>query len=481
MNLLNIVKDQISGPLASSASGFLGESESNITSALGGIMPGLLGKVSDMASNESGAQGILDMAKGVDTGMLDNISGLFGGGGSGINALMNSGGGMVDSLLGGSQAGFLDKIVGLSGISKGSAGSLLKMAAPMLMGLIGKQAMSGGLNASGLMSMLGGQKSFIQKMLPSGMGSVLGLGAGLLGGAADAGKNVVSGAANMAGDVAGGAMDAGKKVVGGAANLAGKGANVVGDVAGTAAKTGGSMLRWLLPLLLVLGVLGFFGLKTGCSAVDDVASKVSDTTKNVATGAADMAKDGANAVGDAAGAVADGAAGAAGAVADGVGTVAGGAMDLAKSAFSSVNAAAKKTLDGITMVAGSAGDQMVKFVEGGFKGNSNFRLKNANFATGSSALTAETKSELNNVVAVLSAYDKVNLNVSGYTDNTGNAASNVKLSDARANSVLAYLVSKGVNASRVNAKGYGADNPVASNETADGRAQNRRIELSLRK
>ena len=71
------------------------------------------------------------------------------------------------------------------------------------------------------------------------------------------------------------------------------------------------------------------------------------------------------------------------------------------------------------------------------------------------------------------------VNVAGYTDNTGSASLNKKLSGERADSVANYLIMKGVASTRINSAGYGSSNPIASNATAAGREQNRRVEISL--
>ncbi len=85
---------------------------------------------------------------------------------------------------------------------------------------------------------------------------------------------------------------------------------------------------------------------------------------------------------------------------------------------------------------------------------------------------------LNNVAKTL-VQKNFSLKLAGHTDNIGSASSNIKLSKDRAESVKAYLVSQGANASRIEATGYGAAQPIASNKTADGRQQNRRVEFTL--
>jgi OmpA-OmpF porin, OOP family len=110
----------------------------------------------------------------------------------------------------------------------------------------------------------------------------------------------------------------------------------------------------------------------------------------------------------------------------------------------------------------------------------NYAAKNIFFATGSAKLLAKSFKPLNEVAKILSDDQTLMLDIEGHTDNTGKADKNKTLSENRANAVLAYLKSKGIDASRMQAAGFGADQPVADNKAAAGRAKNRRVEMKVR-
>jgi len=104
---------------------------------------------------------------------------------------------------------------------------------------------------------------------------------------------------------------------------------------------------------------------------------------------------------------------------------------------------------------------------------------NIYFATGSSKLLAKSNKGLNEVVKVLTEDAGMKLAIDGHTDNVGKPDKNQVLSEARAAAVKKYLVSKGIDESRLTSAGHGADEPIADNKTAAGRAKNRRVELKL--
>jgi OOP family OmpA-OmpF porin len=104
-------------------------------------------------------------------------------------------------------------------------------------------------------------------------------------------------------------------------------------------------------------------------------------------------------------------------------------------------------------------------------------LEGVTFETSSANLAGESRAILDRVAESLRANPEVRVRVEGHTDNTGSRAFNVQLSQQRAESVVAYLVSQGVSAGQLEARGVGPDEPIADNGTREGRARNRRVEL----
>lgn len=106
-------------------------------------------------------------------------------------------------------------------------------------------------------------------------------------------------------------------------------------------------------------------------------------------------------------------------------------------------------------------------------------LKNIFFDVDRYELKEKSFTELEKIVRFLAENPQISIEIGGHTDNTGNPAYNQQLSEKRANAVYQYIISKGVNAKRLSAKGFGASRPIASNETDLGRQMNRRIEFII--
>ncbi len=446
INLLDMLKDQIGDSVISQAGKFLGAEESGVKSAMGAALPSILGSMISKSSSPSGAGGLMDMISGGghDGSVFDNLGNVFGGGDA-TSGFLNSGSGILKSLMGNKLGSVVDIISSVSGLKTGASSSIMSMAAPLVMGMVGRYVKSKALDAIGLGKFLGGQSKHVASALPAGMGSLLGMG----------GASAASGmATNM-----------GNKVEAAADNAR--------ETATAAASGGSSILTRVLPLLLLLG-LGYFGWQYFGSTVKDGVSKVGETVGDAASGAADLAGDAASgaadlagdavgAAGDAVGVATDAAKGAAGAAADAV----GGALD-------ATTKAAREALGSVKFAAGSVGEKFSSFLGGDRSGDATFSFNNLTFATGSAAIN--DMSEVNNLAAVLKAYPSVNIEVGGHTDSSGNADSNLKLSGDRAESVKAQLVAQGIAADRISTKGYGSTMPTTAN-AAD--AANRRVEIKV--
>ncbi|MEX6626020.1 OmpA family protein [Tenacibaculum salmonis] len=144
-----------------------------------------------------------------------------------------------------------------------------------------------------------------------------------------------------------------------------------------------------------------------------------------------------------------------------------------------------KLENGSELIALSKGFEsgLLNFIKSDAKADKNtwFNLRRVLFKTGSADLDEKSNNQIDNIVTILKAYPNVNLKLGGYTDNTGNANSNKKLSERRANAVLNSIVSKGIAKERLKAEGYGIEHSIADNNTSEGRALNRRVAARVSK
>ncbi|PWK18908.1 K(+)-stimulated pyrophosphate-energized sodium pump [Arcicella aurantiaca] len=129
-------------------------------------------------------------------------------------------------------------------------------------------------------------------------------------------------------------------------------------------------------------------------------------------------------------------------------------------------------------------NNLLKFIEDKSKAVDKttwFDFDRLTFETGKSTLKPESAEQLKNIAEILKAFPSVNIKLGGYTDNTGDANANLKLSGDRASTVKSELVKLGIPDARLESEGYGQENPVATNDTEEGRAANRRISVRVTK
>lgn len=279
-NLVDLVKDQVGGQIMGQIGGLLGD-QSNMTEAgLGSAIPALLSGITNRAAAPGGADSLFGAVNDTDDSMLDNLGSLLGGGDS-SKSIIDSGSSMLSGLLGSAGLGSLGGVISaVTGLSKGNSSSILGLLAPIVLGIIKRKVLGGGLNAGGLLDMLNGQKSNINAAMPAGLSDQLNS-SGFLSSI----SSVAGGAAGAAGDAldsardaAGGAIDSARDATGSAANTVGDAADAVGGAASSAASGGSSLFKKLIPIIgLVL--LGWLGLKFFGGSAEDAANNVADALK----------------------------------------------------------------------------------------------------------------------------------------------------------------------------------------------------------
>jgi outer membrane protein OmpA-like peptidoglycan-associated protein len=389
-SILGMVTPEMKQAIASR----LGESAQAVQGGLGAATAATL---SGLASN-AGDSDFLGQIMGLVTGgggqnILGSLPSIASGGPSGATGDLVSK--FLPMVFGSNQAQVTNQIAQQAGISAASAGGILKMAAPLVLGYLARMQSTGSLNASSLGSMLKAEAPGLP-------------GAGMHKGAAET-------------------MSSG----------AGRAAPAIGSGVDSAAASGS---RWLVPLAIlgavILAWLLFRSLSgPGTPAVTAPVVAAADNAANAAWAAL-------------------------------------GEMTRMKLA------------DGTELNAPANGveSKLIAYLNDPNSTLSEdkwFDFDRLLFDTGKATLQPSSQEQINNIGAILKAYPKVKIRLGGYMDNTGDAAANVTLSDARANGVMAELAKLGTDAARMSAKGYGEEHPVADNTTEEGRAKSRRISLRV--
>jgi outer membrane protein OmpA-like peptidoglycan-associated protein len=376
----------------------LGESTQAVQGGLGAATAATLGGLAAKAGDSGFLGQIMNLASTANSqNVLGNLSSLASGGASGgIGDLVGK---FLPMVFGSQQGSVAGAIAQQSGLGASSVTSLLKMAAPLVLGFLGRAQSSGSLSPSSLGSALKAEVPSLQGFLPAGLMSTLTSGAGT---AATAVASTTS-----------------------------------------AAAAGGS--RWLVPLAILGALILAWLLFRSMSGPKEVAQTATNATTTAATAVGNAATNAWAALGD-----------------------------MIK----------VKLPDGTELNAPALGVEakLVKYLDDPNAVVSDeqwFDFDRLLFNTGAATLQPASQEQLGNIAMILKAYPKAKVRIGGYTDNTGDAAANLKLSQERADDVMAALAQLGVDPARMDAKGYGEDHPIADNSADAGRQQNRRISLHV--
>jgi hypothetical protein len=253
MNLLEMVQAQLTPGVLGQLGSAVGLNSDQAGKAMSAIVPAQLGALIQQGSSVDGASNLLTMAsKFLNFG---NLGGLLGQA-NGVQTATEAGASLLPNLFGNQLGGVVQAVAHHTGIASGPIEGLMKLGAPMLMGVLGGHAAKEGLNPAGLVTMLGGLAGPVSKLLPGNLGSLIGgLGgaAGLLGGAGAA-TGVLGAMGSATTGAASSAANTAARAVGGVAGVAG----TATAAATTAASTGQARdgMSWLLPALGVLAVGG---------------------------------------------------------------------------------------------------------------------------------------------------------------------------------------------------------------------------------
>jgi OOP family OmpA-OmpF porin len=403
-SILGMITPEITQTLAAD----LGASVRSVHSALGISTAVTLGMLAARAGDNGFVAQIIGVASNASgQNILSSLSSLSSGGTSGAASDLVSR--FLPLVFGSRQSTIANAIIQQTGVEVSSAAGLLRVAAFLVLGYLGKMQSAGSLNVSSLVTALKAEVPKLEAYLPSG----------LLTGLSD----TLSSASHMPSAIASG--DA-------------------------AVPTGPSW--WFIPAATI-GLLALVVL---------VFRSVSGPTHGV-TAASSVRS-------------------AAGTAAYAPGTAVSNA---ATPAWSALGGPVRITLpDGAVLSVPSRGVELrlVRYLRGSptaERRDMSFDFDRLLFDSDTATLQPASEEQLKNIAAILKAYPSAQARLVGYADNTGDAKANVKLSEDRAENVMAELVKAGVDASRLDAKGYGGNDPMADISTEEGRQKYRRISIRV--
>lgn len=434
LNVIDLIKGQLGPALVSQAASQFGESESGISKAIGGLLPAVVGGL----ANNSDNPGVLDVITNASSsGILGNLLG-----GSSSNPVISN---LLTSIFGDKISGIVNAIATYAGISNNSSSSLLNLVTGATVGSIGKYAADNNLGKTGISNLLGEQKGIISSLLPAGLSlASLNIGDWAKGYKFDNDNDAIRPAAS----------EAPKVEVTRSTTSAGTNPDRNNN------DGGGSIWKWLLPLLLLIAAAYFIWKQCDKKQTTTTTTTADSTATPTDTAATATTTDTA-----------------------------------ATTAAAPVTRTDENIdLNGVMLKGYKGGmeDQMITFLKSGNYKNAAddaalkdkwYDFDHVNFKMGSSTeLEAGSQGQLDNLVAILKAFPDAKIKIGGYTDKTGNEASNVKLSQARADFIKNALGKAGVGAQVLGAEGYGSKFATVDAKASDAeRAADRKMSVRFAK
>ena len=359
-SMLDAVRDLVTPDLVARMSAHTGDSEASVSKGFGAAIPLLFSSLAGRADDRSFMSQLTGIA--ADTaGNADALrlpQALTGASGADTRTAT---GRWLSSLFGSDLGGVIDGIARYAGIGRGSSTSVLSMAAPIVLGYLGRLMRSDNLGEAGLADLLRSQSPAFASAVPGGLNSL----------------------------------------------LPARDAVPVAAVAAARSNRG-----WAVPV--VMGALAIAGLMWWSGRHD-----VQPQTATVET----------------------------------------------------------QTSFALPKPVGTSGTLPAEAIP--IRSTDRMKFDRIEFINGSSTLTPESRERIGSIAAALTAHPGTRISITGYTDSSGNEAANVTLSRARASAVREALRVEGISTRRIQIEGYGSQNPVASNDTEEGRAQNRRVMVEV--
>jgi len=422
-SLIDAVLSHVTPSIVNAAASHLGESDQAVTKTIKALAASILAGLTAKANDANAFGGVFAaLADPKSAGFLSNIAGLIGSGNLAHDDPKDIAGRLMGTMFGDKTASLLNAVSQFGNLKPGSASSLLGLAGPIVMGVVGKKIAADNLDADGLKRLLNAQADDIRAAAPAGVAEMFGL-------------------ARLA--------DVGPAVAAATTHAGAAAATAATTV--SAAKAGAPAWLWAIPAALGLGVLGWL-LTRGDRAKDAEAATPAPT----AIAANELSPAGADETPI-------------------IASIEPVATDFRRDLG---GFQLKGAPDGVEA-------KLIGFIESGKSPCTDaecwFTFDALTFASGSAELDmAKSQEQLNNIAQILKAFPGIQIKIGGYTDNTGSEAANRALSEARANAVAKAIAALGVDPARLSAEGYGPQFPVADNATEEGRARNRRIDVRVR-